>query len=256
MTDIAPVAIITGASKGIGAAIARRLAGEGWQLGLCARGQADLEAIAADLRVGGALVYAETADVTVPADVERFVGAVERQFGRIDALVSNAGGATAGRFATLTDVDWAHDIDLKLMAQIRVIRHVLPAMRQRGAGRVVCINAVQAHRPDPAFFAASVTRAGALGLTRTLALELAPDNVLVNSVNVGYIETPQWDRIRQRVAPDASLQDFQASLADGVVPLGRFGQAAEVAGAVAFLLGPDGGYITGASLDVSGGLGV
>jgi 3-oxoacyl-[acyl-carrier protein] reductase len=138
---------------------------------------------------------------------------------------------------------------------IRCSRALLPYMRARGGGRIVNINAVYGRYPDPRFFATSVDRAACQAFTKTLAIEVARDNILVNSVNIGFVVTPQWKNIHQRRAPDVSEDEFFRGLAQEEVPLGRFGRPDEVSGIVAFLAGARSSYITGASIDVAGGMG-
>lgn len=173
----------------------------------------------------------------------------------MDILVNNAGGAHPGDFEMLNDEDWKADLDVKLFSMIRCTREVLPHMRARAGGRVININAVYGRHPDPAFFATSVNRAACLSLTKTLAIQLAPDGILVNSVNIGFIVTPQWKNIHRRRAPDLPEEEFFARMAEAEVPLGRFGRPDEVSGIVAFLAGDRASYITGASIDVAGGMG-
>ena len=128
-------------------------------------------------------------------------------------------------------------------------------MRRSAAARVVNINAVYGKYPDPAFFATTVNRAACLNLTKALAIQYGPENILVNSVNIGFVVTAQWENIHQRRAPEQSRDEFFASLAAAEVPLGRFGSVDEVSGLIAFLASDRGSYITGASIDVAGGMG-
>jgi len=249
-------AIITGGSKGLGLAIAEELAAEGADLAICSRNEEEIERAAEELRsASGHTVFAATCDVRDPDDVHRFiVGAAEALDG-IDILVNNAGRAHPGTFETLTDEDWKDDLDVKLFSMIRCAREVLPHLRSRGGGRIVNIGAVHARGPDPNFFATSVNRAACLSLTKTLAIELAPENILVNAVNIGYVVTPQWKNIHARRAPELSEEQFFARMASAEVPLGRFGRPEEVAGVVAFLCSDRATYVTGASVDVAGGMG-
>jgi 3-oxoacyl-[acyl-carrier protein] reductase len=248
-------ALITGGSKGIGAAIARELVGEGVRVAICARNEDEVLATAEELRSEGAVVHAQRADVTDPEQVRDFVARSADQLGGIDFLVNNAGGAHPGTFETLNDEKWAADLDVKLFSLIRCSRAVLPHMRAAGGGRIVNIGAVYSRYPDPTFFATSVNRAAGNSFTKTLALETAKDNILVNGINIGFVTTPQWDNIHRRRAPDVPREEFFATFAAQEVPLGRFGTPEEVSGLVAFLLSDRAGYITGASIDVAGGMG-
>ena len=248
-------AIVTGASKGLGLAIARELAGEGANVAICSRDAGAIEAAAEGLRTTGRTIYAQAADVTEPAAVSNFIERSVQALGGLDILVNNAGRAHPGTFETLADADWQDDLDVKLFSMIRCSRAALPHLRARGGGRIVNINAVFGKYPDPAFFATSVNRAACLSLTKALAMELAPDGVLVNSVNIGFVRTPQWEGIHARRAPDVSQEEFFRRLAEAEVPLGRFGEPEEVSGVVAFLVSSRAGYVTGASVDVAGGMG-
>jgi 3-oxoacyl-[acyl-carrier protein] reductase len=248
-------ALVTGGSKGLGAAIARELVSEGVRVAICSRNEDEVLAAGEELRASGAVVYAQSADVTDPEQVRDFVRRSAEELGGIDFLVNNAGRAHPGNFEALTDDDWAGDIDVKLFSLIRCSREVLPYMRDAGGGRIVNIGAVYSRYPDPAFFATSVNRAAGNSFTKALALEVAKDNILVNGVNIGFVVTPQWDNIHRRRAPDLPREEFFATLAAQEVPLGRFGTPEEVSGLVTFLLSERAGYITGASIDVAGGMG-
>jgi 3-oxoacyl-[acyl-carrier protein] reductase len=251
-------AVVTGGSKGLGRAIAAELLAEGAQVVICSRHEAELEATAAELRKDGGTVTALRCDVTDADQVTEFMAAAASALGGgggIDVLVNNAGGARPGRFESLTDTDWQEDFEVKALSQIRCTRAALPWLRQSTAPRVININAVYARYPDPAFLASSVNRASCLSLAKALSIELGPEGILVNSVNIGFVTTPQWDNIHRRRAPDTPAEEFYAGLAAQEVPLGRFGRPDEVASIVAFLAGDRASYITGASIDVAGGMG-
>jgi 3-oxoacyl-[acyl-carrier protein] reductase len=248
-------AVVTGGSKGLGKAIAAELLAEGAEVVICSRNEAELEATAAELRKPGGTVIAFCCDVTDPSQVAAFIRESASSLGGIDILVNNAGGARPGRFESLTDTDWQEDFEVKLMSQIRCTRAALPLLRQSPAARVININAVYARYPDPAFLASSVNRASCLSLAKALAIELGHEGILVNSVNIGFVTTPQWENIHRRRAPDTPAEEFFGQLAAAEVPLGRFGRADEVAGIVAFLASDRASYITGASVDVAGGMG-
>ena len=243
--------LVTGGSKGLGEAIARELVDEGARVAICSRNEQEVTATAEDI---GA-TYAQAADVTDPEQVRDFVARSTEALGGIDFLVNNAGGAHPGTFQTLSDEDWHADLDVKLFSLIRCSREVLPHMRAAGGGAIVNIGAVYSRYPDPTFFATSVNRAAGNSFTKTLALEVAKDNILVNAVNIGFVITPQWQNIHQRRAPELTPDEFFDRMARQEVPLGRFGTPDEVSGLVAFLVGGRAGYITGASIDVAGGMG-
>ncbi len=244
-------ALVTGGSKGLGHAIAEELVREGARVSICARNEDEVLAAARELDVA----HAQAADVTDPEQVREFVARSAEALGGVDALVNNAGRAHPGGFETLSDEDWVADLDVKLFSLIRCSREVIPHMRAAGGGRIVNIGAIYGRYPDPVFFGTSVNRAAGNSFTKTLALELAKDDILVNGVNIGYVVTPQWDNIHRRRAPELSRDEFFAQLAAKEVPLGRFGNPEEVSGLVAFLLSDRASYITGASIDVAGGMG-
>jgi NAD(P)-dependent dehydrogenase (short-subunit alcohol dehydrogenase family) len=245
-------ALVTGGSKGIGYGIAAELLAEGAAVTICAR-TADEVAAAAKSLDGD--VSGQVCDVTDADAVEALVAAAAAERGGIDILVNNAGGAHPGGFEDLTDEDWKRDLDVKLFSQIRCTRAALPHLRRSAAPRVININAVYARYPDPAFFATSVNRAACHNLTKVLAQQYGPEKILVNAVNIGFVVTPQWENIRARRAPTLTPDEFFAKLAAEEVPLGRFGAVDEVSGLVAFLASDRASYITGASIDVAGGMG-
>jgi 3-oxoacyl-[acyl-carrier protein] reductase len=248
-------ALITGGSKGIGMAVAEELVAEGVHVAICARHPDELEAAAEKLRVSGGTVYAQVTDVTDAAQIPDLVARSVETLGGLDILVNNAGAAHPGNFESLTDEDWRTDLDVKLFSQIRCTRAALEHLRRSSAARVINVNSVYARYPDPTFFATTVNRAACLNFTKALALELGPEGILVNSVNIGFVVTPQWQRIKARRAPDTTDEQFFTGLARDEVPLGRFGVVKEVSGLVAFLSSDRASYITGASIDVAGGMG-
>jgi NAD(P)-dependent dehydrogenase (short-subunit alcohol dehydrogenase family) len=248
------VAMITGGSKGIGLAIATRMAGSGALVALLARrpdvlaeAQATVEAVAPGR------VLAVPCDVSLAADVSRAHEAVMAAFGQVDIVVNNAGTSQTGAFAEITDAVWQADLDLKLFAAIRLTRLVWPQMIARRWGRVINVLNVAAKAPRAGSAPTAVSRAAGMALTKVLAGEGAPHNVLVNSLHVGLIDSDQWVR---RHAASQSNEPYEAFLANMArnVPLGRVGTAEEFANVATFLASDLAGYVTGTAINVDGGL--
>jgi len=236
------VAIVTGGSRGIGRAICEELLEEGCIVASCSKHVEDFEEL--QQRAGTDRFYAATVDVTDPAAVQQFVNFVGERYGKVDILVNNAGKAYPGSFKTLTDEDWKADIDVKLMSYIRFSRAVLPFMT--AGGRIVNIAAVFGKQPDARFFASTTNRAACISFTKALAKELATDGILVNAVNIGFVLSGQWQTKPESFFTE-TVQKFE-------VPLGRFGEASEVAAVVAFLASNRASYVTGTAIDVDGGM--
>jgi NAD(P)-dependent dehydrogenase (short-subunit alcohol dehydrogenase family) len=250
------VAVITGGSSGIGLATARTFIAEGAQVAICARGEARLSAAADELRaLPGARVYARVADVLRPDQVGDFVDGAARELGGIDALILNAGGGRFSTFADSPDEYWRTELELKFFSLIHPVRAVLPPMRARGGGSMVVVNSVLARQPEPHMVVTSATRAGVLNLARSLANEFAPDGIRLNTVTLGTIESEQWRRRYRESNHDVSMDQWMAEIAaDRGVPLRRFGTPEEVAAALVFLCSQHASFITGADLDIDGGV--
>ncbi len=237
------VALITGASRGIGKAIALALAGEGADIALIARGREALDAAATDVADLGVRAAAIAADITVADDVERMVGEAAQRLGRIDILVNNAGGSFPD-----DDEGWTNAYRANIEAAVRATRAVVPHMKAQGGGSVVHIASIWGREaggglPYNAMKAAMISHA------KNSALTLAADNIRVNSVAPGSIRHPggSWDR--RAIADPAGMEKFVAEN----IALGRFGTAEEVANVVAFLCSPRASWMTGACVNIDGG---
>jgi 3-oxoacyl-[acyl-carrier protein] reductase len=244
-------AIVTGGSKGIGLAVATRFAASGADVAILARGRAALDqAEQTMVRVARGRVAAITCDVSQAEDIRRGYEQVMALFGRVDILVNNAGTSRTGAFAELTDAVWQEDFDLKLFAAIRLTRLVWPRMVERRWGRVINVLNIGAKAPRPASAPTAVTRAAGMALTKVLAGEGAPHNVLVNAMLVGQIESDQWRR-----RADAAGRPLRALLDElgKDIPLGRVGRAEEFANLACFLASDAASYITGTAINVDGG---
>ncbi|MFQ5761582.1 MAG: SDR family oxidoreductase [Candidatus Bathyarchaeia archaeon] len=250
------IAIVTGGSKDIGKAVALELSREGATVALCARSKEELEQAEAEIRSATrGEVFSTAADVRKVEDIESFVRAVVDRFGGVNILVNNAGRAKPGSFEQLRDEDWTDDLSVKLFSMIRFSRVVLPYMKSKRWGRIININAIIGRQSMPGFMASVANRGASLAFTKALSDEVAVDNILVNSVNIGFVKTPQWENIWRRKGGEMSFDEFIARMAEQYVPLNRFGEPEEVATLVAFLASEKSSYIAGASVDVGGGLG-
>jgi 3-oxoacyl-[acyl-carrier protein] reductase len=245
------VAVVTGGTEGIGRATALRLAQEGASVAICARRQELLDKTAAELRNTGAQVLAVSADMSKTADIDRFIKAVIERFGRIDILVNNAGTSARGKFLEIEDKAWSADLELKVFGAIRCTRLAVPHMKKQGGGRIINITISSAKQPGAESYPTSVSRAAGLALTKALSKEYAADNILVNTVCIGKIKSGQHERryTKQRVSAD----DYYRETAKDI-PLGRVGEADEVANVIAFLASNAASYVTGTSINLDGGM--
>ncbi len=244
------VVLVTGGTDGLGRALAEALAREGASVAVCGRDPERVRAAEDALRRGDALV--QQADVTDPADLEGFVGAAMARWGRIDGLVHNAGRAAAGPIESIGDDGWESDFQLKLMAAVRLTRLALPGLRAT-RGSILFTLAMAAKAPGGGSEPSSVNRAAGMALMKALSKELAPAGIRVNAVLVGLIESGQWVRAAARAG--TGLDEFYARSAEGSgIPLGRFGRAEEFADLGAFLLSARASYLTGAAINLDGGL--
>jgi 3-oxoacyl-[acyl-carrier protein] reductase len=244
-------AVVMGASRGLGRAVAESLAEDGNEVHLLARSSNALnDAVAA---IGGR-AHAHKVDVGNPQALDESLTAIEAS-GGIDILVANGGGPKPGDLTELTDEDWRVAWQLTLMSTVRAVRAVIPAMIARGSGRIVVLGSSSVRVPIPRLLLSNVYRAGVLSLVKSLAPELAPHAITINMVSPGRIDT---DRVRALDAARAARRgvpiEQERAEAIGRIPAGRYGEPAELAALVAFLAGPSAGYITGQSLLVDGGL--
>ncbi len=247
-------ALITGGSEGIGRATAEELAREGARVAICARRADVLEQAAAEIRgLTGGDVLAIPADVRDAGDIARCIAVATEKLGPITLLVNNAGTSAAASFELVDDDSWRADLDLKLLAAVRTSRLVIPAMRAAGGGRIVNITNIGAKQPGANSLPTSVSRAAGIALTKAMSKEFARDNILVNTVCIGLIKSAQIRRAAMARNPDATdPEEGYARMGSGI-PIGRVGEAAEVAGLIAFLLSDRGSYITGVAINVDGG---
>ncbi|MEK9672220.1 MAG: SDR family oxidoreductase [Rhodospirillaceae bacterium] len=249
-------AFITGGSRGIGRAVALKLAEQGVDIAFCGRTQETLGKTAADIRALGVNAWPFAADVSKLEDIQAFVDASMKHSGRVDILVNNAVTSTAAPFDEQTDETFRYHMDVKLMAYIRLARIVLPAMEQAGWGRIVNIGGMTARIVAPLRMTNGVVNAGVANFTKQFAGHAAPRGVTVNCVHPGFTLTERVMNIFTREAKDKNVTVDEA-MADRVreIPMGRIVQPEDMANAVLFFCSPLADMVTGQCIAVDGGSG-
>ena len=250
---------VTGASRGIGRDVARRLVAEGARVLLVARGESGLEGAVAACAAGPGEAAALALDVTDLDAGERLLAAAEQRFGRLDVLVNNAGQATwRDAIDAVPDADWQAAWELNVMAPLRLMRAVTPAMRRRGWGRVVNVSSTSGKRPSARLPEYSVAKAAQLSLSRLYADECAADGVLVNAVCPGGTASEMWmepggllDQLRSSAGFASREEALEAAV--GARPVPRMAEPAEVGAVIAFLCSEQASYVSGAAWSVDGG---
>ena len=238
------VALVTGASRGIGRAIALRLAMDGATVVGTATTEAGANGVAEALMAAGAAGGSRVIDVNQREQIEPLLDSVKKEFGAVSILVNNAGITRDQLAMRMKDEDWAAVIQTNLDAVFRLSRAVLRDMMKAKAGRIINITSVVGHAGNPGQVNYAAAKAGVAGMSRALAREIGSRNITVNCVAPGFIETDMT----------SALSEAQSAALLAQIPLGRLGAVGDVAGAVAFLAGPEAGYITGSTLHVNGGM--
>lgn len=253
------VVLVTGASKGLGKAIAEAFAAEGSRVALTARNQRELEQVVQEIQPRGGQAIALAADLTNANDVNHLVAETIAHFGTVHVLVNNAG--SIGRFAAfeeLSDDDWANLFNINLFSAVRITRAVLPAMRKQHWGRIINIASESGIQPDPEMPHYNASKAAMINLTKSLSKAYAKDGILVNTISPAFIKTSLVERMLadQAKAKRITVQQAEEEFLRHNRPhieLGRAGKPEEVAAAVVFLASEAASFITGANLHVDGG---
>ncbi len=244
-------AIVTGGSKGLGFAMAARFAASGADVAIVARtGETLEEAVAAISKSSRSRVVGVRADISKAADIQRAYDEAMKAFDKVDIIVNNAGTSRAMPFEKVTDEVLHDDLELKLFGALRLIRLVVPQMKERRWGRIINVLNIGAKAPRPNSMPTSVSRAAGLAMTKALSHELAPHNVLVNAMLVGLIRADQHVQHAKRT--NVPIEEYYKALGKEI-PIGRIGEAEEFANLACFLASEQAGYITGTAINVDGG---
>jgi 3-oxoacyl-[acyl-carrier protein] reductase len=241
-----------GATRGLGRAIAQRLSSDGYSVHLLARSEPDLKSLAAKLGEGATW---QAVDVAVGEELVASLRRAADRHGPIDVLVCNGGGPSPGGLFDLTEDDWSTAWQLTLMSTVRAVREVSPAMIERQQGRILVLGSSGVRIPIPGLLLSNVYRAGVLALVRSLARDFGPHGVTINLVAPGRFDTDRVAELDKRRAGqlDLPIEDVRRqSIAK--IPVGRYGDPAELASVVAFLAGAEASYITGQCILVDGGM--
>jgi 3-oxoacyl-[acyl-carrier protein] reductase len=249
------VALVAASSRGLGRASAAALAAEGVDLVLCARGEQALHDAAADIRRStGARVIDVVADVATKTGIDAVLSAAEREFGRVDILVTNGGGPPAGSFESHAPDAWDAAVRGTLTSVVELVRGVLPGMRERKWGRIVNVTSIAVKQPVDGLILSNSVRAAVTGFARTLANEVAPLGITVNNVMPGFTRTARVEELADRRATlEGTTRDAAFASWESQIPMGRLGEPAEFGAMVAFLCSAHASYTTGASIPVDGG---
>ncbi len=250
------VFMVAASSKGLGFGIARELAKNGATVCIASRSETDIEKAAENLRKEtGATIHASVFNAANAESIQNWILEVVSAFEKIDGLVVNAGGPPPGNFDDFTDDDWQSAFNLTLMSAVRLIRCVLPAMRAGGGGSILTVTSMSVKEPINRLLLSNVFRSGVTSLVKSLSNELAPENIRVNNLMPGRIDTDRVQSLDKNMAEKTGIPVEEIKQKnEATIPLGRYGNIEEFGKAGAFLLSPAASYITGVSLAVDGGI--
>lgn len=250
------VALVTAASQGLGKAAAMELASEGARVAVCSRSESSIQATAREIEAScGCEVLPLVADVTRQENITKLVQTTVAQLGSVDVLINNAGGPPPGTFFSTPDPDWEKAFELTLMSAVRLTRAALPHMQSKKWGRIVNIASYSVKQPVDGLTLSNSLRLSVIGWAKSLANEVAKDNILINTVCPGWTRT---DRVKQLLNDRATQQnrpadEIEADLTQAI-PMGRMGTPEELAALIAFFASDRASYITGTAVQVDGGL--
>jgi len=249
------VALVAASSRGLGKAVAWALAKEGTKLVICARNKKVLEETADEILMEtGVTVFPLAMDLMDAERIDWLIRETMDLFGKVDILITNAGGPPAGDFEQIDENDWRKSVDLTLMSVVRLTRAVIPAMREQKWGRIIHMTSASVKQPIPGLFLSNAIRPAVIGLTKSLSQELASDHITVNAVCPGYFAT---DRVRELIKTKAKTSQKTAAQVESEliaqIPLGRMGDPEEFGNLIAFLASDLAGYVTGTAFQIDGG---
>jgi 3-oxoacyl-[acyl-carrier protein] reductase len=249
------IALVCGASKGLGLAAAHGLAKEGAKLAICSRNKDDIQKAAGEIaQISQVEVLGISADLSKTEDARRFVQEAKDHFGRIDILVNNTGGPPSLPFAEISDEQWKGAFDLTFMSAVTLIRECLPQMITQQYGRIINLTSVAVKQPLDGLILSNAVRTGLIGLAKTLSTNYATYNILINNVCPGYTLTERVRELakvvanRRAISPEEVIKEWEAQ-----IPMGRLGKPEELADLIVFLASERASYITGATIQVDGG---
>lgn len=248
------IAVVAGASKGLGLAVARSLGMEGARLAICSRDADNLKQATEELTALGIEVLTHTADVSHPDEAGGFVTQASEALGGIDILVTNAGGPPSLTFEAIDNATWEQGFRLNLLSTIAMIRAALPAMKEQRWGRIINMTSIAVKQPIDGLIISNTIRSGVIGLAKSLSRELAPYHITINNLLPGYFLTSRVEELAAKIARDKNLSPDDITAAwMKEIPLQRLGDPAEFGALAAFIASDQAAYITGASIPIDGG---